>query len=147
MAFLNHYTHHTNSPIPHPAMRLRSSKHSLPFNDDVVDYLLCALPDFESLSATIRASKAFLHVFHAHKKTIIREVCYNIVPALPQALRVVRFKMAIDDNDLDEPTIWPEVPEVGPETDQLGIITKGEVKYLLEYASDMRRLEDFFSYL
>lgn len=61
--------------------------------EDVIHDLLCALPDFGTLSAAIRLSKSHTYdVFVAHRGAILYAVARNLVgPCLPQAVKVLRW--------------------------------------------------------
>ncbi|KAJ7137488.1 hypothetical protein C8R43DRAFT_1019503 [Mycena crocata] len=65
---------------------------TLPLDDDIVDRIMTFCPTFGTLQAMVSASKDFRRIFETHPKSITCAVAYNIVgPALPQALRFVRY--------------------------------------------------------
>ncbi|KAJ3854030.1 hypothetical protein EV368DRAFT_81014 [Lentinula lateritia] len=65
-----------------------------PIHADILLCILCALPTFEALFATVRASKAFHATYVQHGKRVLNCVAFNYVgPALPLALQVVRYDM------------------------------------------------------
>ncbi|KAK7013844.1 hypothetical protein R3P38DRAFT_2545889 [Favolaschia claudopus] len=68
---------------------------ALPIDDDVLDRIFTFCPTFSTLQSLMLTSKAFYN-------SITRAVAYNIVgPALPQALRVLRYPYG-DDSQEDE---------------------------------------------
>ncbi|KAI0359090.1 hypothetical protein OH77DRAFT_1420643 [Trametes cingulata] len=61
-------------------------------SSDIVHEILTSIPDFQTLSAAIRVSKAFYDVFQAHPKLITHAIARNVVgPALPQAARLAHY--------------------------------------------------------
>ncbi|KAH7876127.1 uncharacterized protein C8R40DRAFT_1068919 [Lentinula edodes] len=80
-----------------------------PIHADILLCILCALPTFEALFATVRASKAFHATYVQHGKRVLNSVAFNYVgPALPLALQVARydshlspegFNTGLSDND------------------------------------------------
>ncbi|KAJ6460528.1 hypothetical protein C8R45DRAFT_1108942 [Mycena sanguinolenta] len=65
---------------------------AFPLDDDIVGQIMVSCPTFGTLEVSALASKAFYRGLRAHPKSITRAVAYNIVgPALPQALRVIRY--------------------------------------------------------
>ncbi|KAJ7135218.1 hypothetical protein C8R43DRAFT_1132762 [Mycena crocata] len=69
--------------------------HASPLGDDIVDRIMTFCPTFGTLQAMVSASKDFRRIFDTHPKSITCAVTYNIIgPALPQALRVIRYPYA-----------------------------------------------------
>ena len=114
----------------------------LPLDDDIINRVLTLSPDFDSLKATILATKAFYGVYKAHPNSIRRAVAENVVgPALPQALRAIRYR--VPDMGEDSETEDSDAPE--GETDESAPITNQEISKLVENARMFRGLEDVFS--
>ncbi|KAJ7841926.1 hypothetical protein B0H14DRAFT_3693301 [Mycena olivaceomarginata] len=81
-----------------------STHHGLPLDDDIVDRIMTFCSTFGTLKSTILVSKAFYRVFQTRPKSITRAVAYNIFgPALPQALRVVRYPYHDYTSPSDDP--------------------------------------------
>lgn len=109
---------------------------------DVVDHLLTALPDFKTLAAFIKVSKAYIYdVFLAHKQTILTAVASTVVgPTLPQALGVAIC-------------VHPSDPDPGRTYDQsmasvqatMMSLNSPQRKALESSPAIMEELEDFFS--
>ena len=116
---------------------------SLPLDDDITDRILCFLPTFAALQATIVASRSFYTVFKAHPNSVLRAVVYNVTgPALPQALRVIRYHNLVPDSGAksDIPsTPYPEAATISP-------ISSDETRTLTRNASVVGALEDLFSW-
>ncbi|KAG7094690.1 hypothetical protein E1B28_005509 [Marasmius oreades] len=117
----------------------------LPLDDDIVDRILIFSPDFTSLKNTILTAKAFHSVFKLHPKSIIRAVAYNVVgPALPQALRAIRYRIPAQD-DADEQPEGEFDDSWEAEIGEHGSILPVEVVQLVENARAFRSLEEVFS--
>lgn len=118
------------------------ARNALPLDDDITDRILIFLPDFASLHATMLASKAFYTVFKAHPNSITRAIAYNVAgPALPQAMRAIRYQHPESDGDDDgsDPVVpWAEADTISP-------ITQDEIKELTANATVVGPLEDLFS--
>lgn len=111
-------------------MRIRSPR-ALPLNDDLIDHILTFLPNLADLQSTILSSKAFFGVFSARPSSFVKAVAYNeIGPALPEALRVFRYKVT-------DP--WPE--DVGGQSP----ITCAEARSLTRNAAVVKGLEGLYS--
>ncbi|KAJ7034269.1 hypothetical protein C8F04DRAFT_903450, partial [Mycena alexandri] len=122
---------------------------ALPLDDDIVDRIMTFCPTFSALQSTILASKAFYSIFQTHPKSIMRAVAYNIVgPALPQALRVVRYEYHNDDSDIRQAKdLTPnELAEKCPEDHTPSVITAQEKRMLLENSEIVDELEDVYSF-
>ncbi|KAF7344101.1 hypothetical protein MVEN_01699800 [Mycena venus] len=118
------------------------SYNGLPLDDDILDRIMTFCPTFGTLQSTILVSKAFHRVFQAHPKSINRSVAYNIVgPALPQALRVVRYPYDGYTSDGDPSTM----AEVCPEDHDPSVITAEEKETLQENSRVVAVLEDIYS--
>ncbi|THU76447.1 hypothetical protein K435DRAFT_879208, partial [Dendrothele bispora CBS 962.96] len=115
---------------------------SLPLSNDIIDRILTFLPSFSTLQSAILTSKSFYEVFQARPKSTIRAVSFNVVgPALPQALRVLRYKPGPVYQDM---TYYnPPQPEL--EDDHKAPITPGECVDLVRIEETVRGLEDLFS--
>ncbi|KAL0960749.1 hypothetical protein HGRIS_005772 [Hohenbuehelia grisea] len=120
----------------------------LPIDDDLVVRILFFCPDFSTLQAFILTSKAIHQVYQRYPKSIVRAVAYNVAgPALPQALRLVRYKLkhAPDaEAPLDEESDSDDPPGESGQKDPL---TKEETKALLRVARTAGRLEHIFSWM
>ncbi|KAJ7731599.1 hypothetical protein B0H16DRAFT_1583089 [Mycena metata] len=125
---------------------------ALPLDDDILDRILTFCPTFITLQSTILVSKAFYNVFQTHPKSITRAVAYNLVgPALPQALRVVRYSY-VDREGTDplEAKKAAELPpdEVAgecPEDPTPGFITASETVKLQDISAILEELENVYS--
>ncbi|KAJ7135216.1 hypothetical protein C8R43DRAFT_621821 [Mycena crocata] len=129
-------------------------------------------PTFGTLQAMVSGSKDFRRVFQSHPKSITRAVAYNIVgPALPQALRVIRYPYlkhglrsnivndlseSSDDEytSLDDEGIVSEVLDqldpvvmatACPEDHRPTLLTTPEKKDLTSLAKLVASLEDVYS--
>ncbi|KAJ6629810.1 hypothetical protein B0H10DRAFT_2428161 [Mycena sp. CBHHK59/15] len=122
-----------------------------PLADDIVDRIMTFCPDFSSLHATARVSKRFYRVYQTHPKSITRAVAYNVVgPALPQALRFIRYPYPEHSDDGDEDGGGggggdADPSTLCPETHEATSITAAEKQRLLEHAGTAAALEDVFS--
>ncbi|KAJ6603572.1 hypothetical protein DFH09DRAFT_1301359 [Mycena vulgaris] len=77
---------------------------AMPLDVDIADRIMTFSPSFSTLQSTILVSKAFYSDFQSHPMSIIRAVTYNIVgPALPEALRVVRYPYHEHQEDQSTP--------------------------------------------
>ncbi|KAF7341678.1 hypothetical protein MSAN_02066100 [Mycena sanguinolenta] len=122
---------------------MRSSTVS-PLNDDIVGQIMAFCPTFNTLLATILVSKAFHRVFQTHPKSIIRAVSYNVVgPALPQALRVIRYPYHDYCTPKDDPSAMAGAcPE---DWQNLPVICADEISMLEENARVVGELENIYS--
>ncbi|KAF9464131.1 hypothetical protein BDZ94DRAFT_1257074 [Collybia nuda] len=113
---------------------------SLPLDDDIIDLVLTFLPNFPALGATILASKQIYNIFKIHPNSIIRAVAYNITgPALPQAMRLLRYAPPPEPNDpAPLQKIWLESDPISP-------ITNWEAHCLVKNATIVSSLENLFS--
>ncbi|KAJ7821370.1 hypothetical protein B0H14DRAFT_2831422 [Mycena olivaceomarginata] len=120
---------------------------ALPLDDDIVDRILTFCPTFTTLQSMILVSKAFYAVFQTHPKSITRAVAYNIVgPALPQALRVIRFPLVNLDGTLRDEKEDPDtLATTLPEEHSPSIITAEEQQVLQENSTVVETLEDIYS--
>ncbi|KAF7341798.1 hypothetical protein MSAN_02034700 [Mycena sanguinolenta] len=119
------------------------SSNAFPLDDDIVSQIMGFSPDFRTLKAIILVSKAFYRVFQTHPKVITRAVAYTIVgPALPQALRVIRYPyrnyVTQEDGPIPMSAACPE--DHGPP-----VIAPNERNMLEENASVVGKLEDIYS--
>lgn len=126
----------------------------LPLDDDILDRVLMFSPTFEDLYATILSSKSFHAVYNAYPHSIIRNVAYNVAgPALPQAVRLVRYELAhSDDSDHDDDGSDTESEssdatprDPGEETTDISPLTTPEIYALRKVAAVAKGLEDLFS--
>ncbi|KAJ7818978.1 hypothetical protein B0H14DRAFT_1361135 [Mycena olivaceomarginata] len=105
-----------------------STKRALTLPNDILDRIFQCAPDFQTLSAAIRVSKAWHHVFQTHPKSIVRLVTQNVVIGpLPDALRVLRY---FSDQETNE---------------ENGEITAEELQRLQKNAAVVEGLEAAFS--
>ncbi|THV02987.1 hypothetical protein K435DRAFT_748382 [Dendrothele bispora CBS 962.96] len=119
------------------------TSNGLPLNDDIVDRILTFLTSFSTLRSAILTSKSFYKVFQTRPKSILRAVSFNVVgPALPQALRVVRYNPPDDDS---KETTYDDLPQPELEDDHEAPITPKESAELMEIEETARGLEDLFS--
>ncbi|PBK97364.1 hypothetical protein ARMGADRAFT_1009399 [Armillaria gallica] len=137
-------------------MSIRGSN-SLPLSDDVIEQIFHCLPSFSSLQSTIRVCKDFYKIFNAHPRTIVRRVAYNIAgPALPQAMRLLRYRSE-DDTDssssegsahVDDEVLsdYGPVSNSAAETTNGPPLTQSETKNLINIARVASKLEDLFSF-
>ncbi|KAJ7657235.1 hypothetical protein DFH06DRAFT_1197720 [Mycena polygramma] len=127
----------------------------LPLDDDIVDRIMTFCPTFPTLQALALVSKAFYSVFQTHPKSITRAVAYNIVgPALPQALRVVRYPGVLQDDEQDDERDDvvardkkdpDEVATACPEAHGASVITAAEKETLQKNSRVVEALEDIYS--
>ncbi|KAJ7848825.1 hypothetical protein B0H14DRAFT_2356546 [Mycena olivaceomarginata] len=119
------------------------SCNGLLLDDDILDRIMTFCPTFGTLQSTILVSKAFHRVFQAPPKSPIQStVAYNIVgPALPQALRVVRYPYDGYTSDGDPSTMAEACPEDHDPT----VITAAEKTTLQENSRVIAVLEDIYS--
>ncbi|KAF7349757.1 hypothetical protein MSAN_01702900 [Mycena sanguinolenta] len=101
-----------------------------PLNDDIVGQILRFCPNFDTLQAAIHS--------------ITREVAYNLVgPALPQALRVVRYPYFDHCTKDSDPFVMAAAcPEV---SDPLEVINPDKQEMLDENVHVVEKLEDIYS--
>ncbi|KAJ6541070.1 hypothetical protein DFH09DRAFT_1041602 [Mycena vulgaris] len=120
---------------------------ALPLDDDIVDRIMTFCPTFGSLQATILVSKAFHRVFQTHPKSITRAVAYNIVgPALPQAIRVLRYPYNGQyDGNPGPPDDPVEMATACPEEHEPSVITADEKWRLQENSKVVEKLENIYS--
>ena len=136
---------------------------ALPLDDDILDRIFAFLSDYDTLRSLILTSKAFHAVFQAHPNSIIRAISYNLVgPALPQAIRYMRYKAkkpdsdddsdgsATEDSDEEEgekaeskKQTTPPAPE--PESTLIAPIKHTEIESLINNHTVVKKLEDLFS--
>ncbi|KAF8073608.1 hypothetical protein FPV67DRAFT_1478596 [Lyophyllum atratum] len=117
---------------------------SLPLDDDIIDRILTFLPDYSTLRMTILSSKSFYNVFKVHPNSILRAVSYNLVgPALPQAIRVLRYSPQDSDTQTNPLMTPPSRP--WDESDPVSPISNEECSQLETNAEVVNALEDLFS--
>ncbi|KAG6910681.1 hypothetical protein DXG01_008725 [Tephrocybe rancida] len=98
-------------------MNALGKTNSLPL--DIIDRILCFLPDYSTLQATILSSKSFYRVFETHQNSILRAVSYNVTgPALPQAIRVLRYHDVTTQAHNSDPKPWSEGDPISPITNE-----------------------------
>ncbi|KAJ7440805.1 hypothetical protein B0H11DRAFT_2098339 [Mycena galericulata] len=117
---------------------------ALPLDDDILDRILTFCATFGTLKASILVSKAFYRVFRSHPKSITHAVAYNVVgPALPQALRVVRYPYNVS---YDAPFFdAASMATACPEDQDIGVITAAEEGNLENNSRVVEELEDIYS--
>ncbi|KAJ7822313.1 hypothetical protein B0H14DRAFT_2828711 [Mycena olivaceomarginata] len=119
---------------------------SFPLNNDIVAHIMACCFTFNTLHSTILICKAFYGVFQAHPKSITRAMAYNIVgPALPQALRMLRYPYPVDNEyiSIDPIALAMACPEDPDYSDVL--FTAEEKLYLEEDSRTVAALEDIYS--
>ncbi|KAJ7249142.1 hypothetical protein B0H12DRAFT_708466 [Mycena haematopus] len=122
---------------------------ALPLDDDIVDRIFTFCPTFGTLQSLMLVSKAFYSIYQTHPKSVTRSVAYNIVgPALPQALRVLRYPYDAPDGggpggrQRDDPdTLATDCPEEHSPS----VITATEKEQLQEDSTVITALEDVYS--
>ncbi|KAF7333267.1 F-box domain-containing protein [Mycena sanguinolenta] len=119
-------------------MRARSA---LSLDDEIVHRIFTFCPNSGTLRCMILVSKAFHKVYQANLKAT-----YNIVgPALPQALRVLRYPYETPDGvarmEEDPDTLAADCPE----DHAASVITPIELQYLEENSEVIVALEDIYS--
>ncbi|OCH96683.1 hypothetical protein OBBRIDRAFT_17368 [Obba rivulosa] len=116
--------------------------HFTELSDDVIDHILTRIPDFKTYTAAIRASKQFYTVWNRHPKSTLRAVAWNVVgPALPSALRLVRFLSAAVHHGEDASSALKDEALLVHED----IETGHECRLLQHHAQVVQKLEDLFS--
>ncbi|KAK6966613.1 hypothetical protein R3P38DRAFT_906096 [Favolaschia claudopus] len=123
---------------------------ALPLDDDVLDRIFTFCPTFTTLQSLILVSKAFYTVYQTHPRSITRAVAYNIVgPALPQALRAIRYPYGDDEVEPGDREYHKEDPDTMattcPEEHEPSVITAEEKMELQENARMVQSLEDVYS--
>ncbi|KAJ7820059.1 hypothetical protein B0H14DRAFT_2834431 [Mycena olivaceomarginata] len=119
---------------------------ALPLDDDIVDRIMTFSPTFSTLQALMLVSKAFYSVYQTHPKSITRAVAYNIVgPALPQALRVIRYQYAMPDGNARDKEDPDKLATECPEEHSPSVITADEKQKLQENSKVVYALEDIYS--
>ncbi|KAL1667450.1 hypothetical protein GGF50DRAFT_48548 [Schizophyllum commune] len=124
-------------------VRLATMRHftSLPLDDDILQLILCQLPDFQSLGSAICSCKAFRHIYSTYPVQIEYAVATNIVgPAIPQALRTARYELSEDLTGEVE-----ERKDAFPETNEPARLDIQEKKLIYEYSKKVSRLEVIFT--
>ncbi|KAL1686162.1 hypothetical protein GGG16DRAFT_128910 [Schizophyllum commune] len=124
-------------------VRLATMRHftSLPLDDDILQLILCQLPDFQSLASAICSCKAFHCIYSTYPVQIEYAVATSIVgPAIPQALRVARFELSEDLTGEVE-----ERKDAFPETNEPVRLDRREKQLIYEHAKKVDRLETLFS--
>ncbi|KAJ7898993.1 hypothetical protein B0H13DRAFT_2664456 [Mycena leptocephala] len=122
-----------------------------PLDDDIVDRIMTFCPTFATLQSAILVSKAFHSVFQSHPKSITRAVAYNVIgPALPQALRVVRYPYYDDDGDRRPPVQAKDLDPTHmaatcPEEHSAIVVTAEEKDKLQENSKVVDALENIYS--
>ncbi|KAJ6505363.1 hypothetical protein C8R45DRAFT_972466 [Mycena sanguinolenta] len=120
------------------------SSNASPLPDDILGQIMTFCPNFETLQALILVSKAFHRVFHTHPKSITYKVARNVVgPALPQALRVVRYPYS-GYSPANDPSV---MATACPEDSNITILTAAEKTKLEENSLVVEKLEDVYSLL
>ncbi|KAJ7234352.1 hypothetical protein B0H12DRAFT_1327689 [Mycena haematopus] len=132
-------------------MSLSMSSGHFALDYDIVDRIMTFCSTLDTLRSTVLVSKVFYRVLQTHPgpKSIMRAVAYNIVgPALPQALRVVRYPYlefayalynvyTFDGNLSAMAAACPE--------ELHSVIIPGHEQGLLENARVVAALEDIYS--
>jgi len=126
----------------------------LPLDDDVIDRILQFLPSFSTLYSAILTSKSFYQVYKAHPRSIIRAVAYNVIgPALPQALRAIRYqehesardsqtKAGVDDSETESDSDDNEAPTKPSGAKYAGSETESDDDQQHTKTSQISRTED-----
>ncbi|KAL1760193.1 hypothetical protein FB107DRAFT_287042 [Schizophyllum commune] len=114
---------------------------SLPLDDDILQLILCQLPDFKSLQSAICSCKALYRIFNTYPVQIEYAVATNVVgPAIPQALRTARYELPEDLAGEVE-----ERKDAFPETNEPARLDIREKKLIYEYSKKVSRLEVIFT--
>ncbi|TRM63865.1 hypothetical protein BD626DRAFT_547677 [Schizophyllum amplum] len=110
---------------------------SFPLDDDLIQLVLCHLPDFSSLRSATLSCQAIYRVWRAYPVQIEYAVAANAVGcALPQALRLARYELSTDGGNADD---------AYPENDGPVRMTSREVNFMTTMSENVRQLEDIFS--
>ncbi|KAF8180675.1 hypothetical protein K438DRAFT_1841649 [Mycena galopus ATCC 62051] len=120
---------------------------SLPFDDDLVHLIMTFCTSFDALENIALVSKTFYRVYQTHPKSIAYAVAANVVgPALPQALRVIRYPYPADRKARDEQGEEP-LAKACPEGDMIAAsgITVKEEHTLYDNMDTVQTLEDIYS--
>ncbi|KAF8207326.1 hypothetical protein K438DRAFT_2077410 [Mycena galopus ATCC 62051] len=102
---------------------------------------------FDALKNITLVSKTFYRVYQTHPKSITYAVAANVVgPALPQALRVIRYPYPPDRQTRDEQGEEP-LAKACPEGDTIAAsgITVEEKNALCDNMDTVQTLEDIYS--
>ncbi|KAJ7641292.1 hypothetical protein FB45DRAFT_354580 [Roridomyces roridus] len=119
---------------------------ALPLGNDIIDRIMTFCPDFGTLHKVALVSKEFQNVYRNHPKSITRAVAYNIVgPALPAALRVIRYPLTESVDHLSPDVNPVDMATTCPEDHDASTITAEEQRRLLANAAIVQALEDVFS--
>lgn len=114
---------------------------AFPFNADLTDCFLMALPDFQSLQGFISSSKSVYSIFRCRQNSILGAVAQNqFGPALPQAMSLVRCLGATHSSRL----AYELQREVVLSQDLT--ITSAQARLLRDHAAIVRTLEDIYSW-
>ncbi|TRM63858.1 hypothetical protein BD626DRAFT_261804 [Schizophyllum amplum] len=110
---------------------------AFPLDDDLIQLVLCHLPDLPSLRSATCSCQAIYRVWRTYPVQIEYAVVTNVIGcALPQALRLARFELFMDGEMAAD--AYPE--NVGPVR-----ITRRELNFMKMTAENVRELEDIFS--
>ncbi|KAI0670185.1 hypothetical protein C8Q78DRAFT_1093730 [Trametes maxima] len=108
---------------------------------DVIHEILIRVPDFATLAAAVRLSRAFYNVFQDHPKLITHSVLENVVGfALPQAKRLAQY----DRQQPDDPrplNLAPEAAFQGMDW----VLSRETVRQMERDANIVRILENLYS--
>ncbi|KAG8214520.1 hypothetical protein J3R82DRAFT_9579 [Butyriboletus roseoflavus] len=114
---------------------------TFPFNADLTDCLLMALPDFQSLQDFISCSKTVYSIFRCRQNSILGAVAHSqFGSALPQALRLVRCLGDTHSSILTYELQWEA------DFPQDFAITPAQARLLRDNAAIVRALEDIYSW-
>ncbi|KAJ7181536.1 hypothetical protein C8R43DRAFT_969476 [Mycena crocata] len=133
--------------------------------NDVLDQILGASPDFDTLRAAQGVCSTWHRVFETHPKSLVLSVARRMVgPALPQAVRFVRYpypekgsewgdedseeeeSVTEDSDDEDVGTSKRKPKAVCSERDPIGELSGKEQKQLQKTAKVVEELEALFSH-
>ncbi|KIY63486.1 hypothetical protein CYLTODRAFT_426059 [Cylindrobasidium torrendii FP15055 ss-10] len=126
---------------------------SLP--DDVLQDILEQCPDYATLSTATLLCKRLHDIAEQHPKSIAKAVATNLIgPALPQAMRVVRYRQMMssasdteEDGDEEECEIPATVDmDAVQETIEEGLLSIEEKQTITRLSDTLKTLEDAFSW-
>ncbi|KIY63488.1 hypothetical protein CYLTODRAFT_493864 [Cylindrobasidium torrendii FP15055 ss-10] len=124
---------------------------SLP--DDVLQDILEKCPDYATLSTATLLCKRLHSTAEQHPKSIAKAIARNLIgDALPQAMRVARYRKMINDfgvdpHDEEQVVILAEFDmNAVLDTDEVEVLSTQDMKILTRLSGCLKTLEDAFSW-
>ncbi|KAF9240239.1 hypothetical protein BU15DRAFT_45889 [Melanogaster broomeanus] len=126
-----------------------SQRTNFPFGADIIDHLLIALTDSQTLGSFILSSKFVYHVFQTHRISVLRAVILNhLGPVMPQAMRLL--KVMVDIKSYWDGCIAPLPLSKLPKESDFSLddfsITLREAHMLLVNHNVVQELESLYSW-